>query len=44
MARNPQIADLLLKLALDVNALPPADERWYDALRAERIAAASQPE
>ncbi|MCJ1675947.1 glutamine amidotransferase [Streptomyces sp. APSN-46.1] len=43
MARNPQIADLLLKLALDVNALPPADDRWYDALRAERIAAATQP-
>lgn len=43
MARNPQIADLLLKLALDVNALPPTDDRWYEALRAERIAAASQP-
>ncbi|MFJ6795456.1 type 1 glutamine amidotransferase [Streptomyces sp. NPDC091268] len=43
MARNPQIADLLLKLALDVNALPPIDDRWYEALRAERIAAATQP-
>ncbi|MFC9394864.1 type 1 glutamine amidotransferase [Streptomyces sp. NPDC057027] len=43
MARNPQIADLLLKLALDVNALPPTDDRWYEALRSERIAAASQP-
>ncbi|MBP2401589.1 type 1 glutamine amidotransferase [Streptomyces syringium] len=43
MARNPHIADLLIKLALDVNALPPVDDRWYDALRAERIAAASQP-
>ncbi|MFB7513717.1 type 1 glutamine amidotransferase [Streptomyces sp. NPDC056144] len=43
MARNPQVADLLLKLALDVNALPPADDRWYEALRAERIAAATQP-
>lgn len=43
MARNPQIADLLLKLALDVNALPPTDDRWYEALRAERITAASQP-
>lgn len=42
LARNPQIADLLLKLALDVNALPPVDERWYEALRAERIAAATQ--
>ncbi|EME98667.1 glutamine amidotransferase [Streptomyces mobaraensis NBRC 13819 = DSM 40847] len=43
MARNPHIADLLLKLALDVNALPPVDDRWYDALRNERIAAATQP-
>lgn len=42
LARNPQIADLLIKLALDVNALPPVDERWYEALRAERIAAATQ--
>ncbi|ROR46019.1 hypothetical protein EDD39_4274 [Kitasatospora cineracea] len=40
MARNPAVADLLIKLALDVNALPPADTTWYDALRAERIAAA----
>jgi len=43
LARNPQIADLLLKLALDVNALPPTDDRWYEALRAERIASAQQP-
>ncbi|WP_165986252.1 type 1 glutamine amidotransferase [Streptomyces sp. YIM 98790] len=43
LARNPQVADLLLKLALDVNALPPVDDRWYEALRAERIAAARQP-
>ncbi|MFE1150614.1 type 1 glutamine amidotransferase [Streptomyces albidoflavus] len=42
LARNPLIGDLLLKLALDVNALPPADDRWYEALRAERIAAATQ--
>jgi lipid II isoglutaminyl synthase (glutamine-hydrolysing) len=40
MARNPQIADMLIKLALDVKALPPADDQWYEALRAERIAAA----
>ncbi|WP_042381540.1 type 1 glutamine amidotransferase [Streptacidiphilus melanogenes] len=40
MARNPLVADLLIKLALDVSALPPADNTWYDALRAERIAAA----
>ncbi|MEV7728574.1 glutamine amidotransferase [Streptomyces sp. NPDC087917] len=43
MARNPLIADLLLKLALDVNALPAIDDRWYEALRNERIAAATQP-
>ncbi|MFC7307963.1 type 1 glutamine amidotransferase [Streptomyces monticola] len=43
LARNPQIADLLLKLALDVNALPQVDDRWYEALRGERIAAATQP-
>lgn len=43
LARNPQIADLLIKLALDVNALPPVDDQWYEALRRERIAAALQP-
>ncbi|KAB8160230.1 glutamine amidotransferase [Streptomyces sp. 3MP-14] len=43
LARNPHIADLLLKLTLDVNALPPVDDRWYEALRAERIAAATAP-
>ncbi|MDT0381502.1 glutamine amidotransferase [Streptomyces sp. RKND-216] len=43
LARNPLIADLLIKLALDVNALPPVDDRWYEALRGERIAAAVQP-
>ncbi|MBA0051176.1 glutamine amidotransferase [Streptomyces sp. AJS327] len=43
LARNPHIADLLIKLALDVNALPPVDDRWYEALRQERIMAATQP-
>jgi CobQ-like glutamine amidotransferase family enzyme len=43
LARNPQIADLLLKLALDVNALPPVDDQWYEALRRERITAATEP-
>ncbi|MFF2141586.1 type 1 glutamine amidotransferase [Kitasatospora sp. NPDC058190] len=43
LARNPAIADMLIRLALDVNALPPADTTWYDALRAERIAAATRP-
>lgn len=42
MARNPLIADMLLKLALDVHALPPVDEQWYESLRAERIAHATQ--
>ncbi|NYI04322.1 type 1 glutamine amidotransferase [Allostreptomyces psammosilenae] len=37
MARNPAVADLLIKLALDVGALPPADNTWFDQLRAERI-------
>ncbi|MET7641431.1 glutamine amidotransferase [Streptomyces sp. NPDC005438] len=40
LARNPQIADLLIRLALEVNNLNPVDETWYEALRAERIAAA----
>ncbi|MBO8191966.1 glutamine amidotransferase [Streptomyces oryzae] len=43
LARNPHIADLLIKLSLDVNALPPTDDTWYEALRQERIAAATQP-
>lgn len=43
LARNPQVADLLVRLALDVPSLPPVDDRWYEALRAERIAAATQP-
>ncbi|WP_069817022.1 type 1 glutamine amidotransferase [Streptomyces sp. TP-A0874] len=42
LARNPLIADLLLKLALEVDTLPPTDDRWYEALREERIAAATQ--
>ncbi|WP_369199486.1 type 1 glutamine amidotransferase [Streptomyces sp. PU-14G] len=43
LARNPLIADMLIKLSLDVNALTPVDDTWYDALRQERIAAATQP-
>ncbi|MGW8376895.1 glutamine amidotransferase [Streptomyces sp. ODS28] len=43
LARNPLIADMLIKLALDVNALPPVNDQWYEALRQERIAAATQP-
>jgi lipid II isoglutaminyl synthase (glutamine-hydrolysing) len=41
LARNPAVADLLLRLALDAGALPPVDDRWFEALRAERIAAMS---
>ncbi|AUH44507.1 type 1 glutamine amidotransferase [Streptomyces sp. CMB-StM0423] len=41
LARNPQIADLLIRLALESQGLPPVDDRWYEALRNERIAAAS---
>ncbi|UNS95636.1 glutamine amidotransferase [Streptomyces tubbatahanensis] len=43
LARNPLIADMLIKLSLDVNALTPVDDTWYEALRQERIAAATQP-
>ncbi|MQY10692.1 Cobyric acid synthase [Streptomyces sp. RB5] len=43
LARNPQIADLLIRLAMDSGALPPLDDHWYEALRAERIAATAQP-
>lgn len=41
LARNPQIADLLLRLALDTPTLTPVDDQWYEALRAERIATAT---
>ncbi|MFW6693014.1 type 1 glutamine amidotransferase [Streptomyces sp. MAR4 CNX-425] len=41
LARNPQIADLLIRLALESPGLPQVDDRWYEALRNERIAAAS---
>ncbi|MFC7216929.1 type 1 glutamine amidotransferase [Streptomyces polyrhachis] len=43
LARNPLIADLLIRLAMDTPQLPPLDDRWYEALRAERIAATTQP-
>lgn len=43
LARNPRIADLLIGLAMDAGPLPEVDDRWYDALREERIAAATQP-
>lgn len=43
LARNPHLADLLLKRAWGSGDLPPVDDRWYEALRAERIAAVGRP-
>jgi len=40
LARNPAIADLLLRWAIGRDDLPPLDDRWSDQLRAERMAAA----
>jgi hypothetical protein len=40
LARNPAIADLLLKWAVGADTLPPLDDSWPDKLRDERIAAA----
>lgn len=41
LARNPSLADLLLRRFLGVETLSPVDDRWHEALRAERIAAAA---
>jgi CobQ-like glutamine amidotransferase family enzyme len=43
LARNPLLADVLLRRALGVEALEPVDDRWYEALRAERMAAVGGP-
>jgi CobQ-like glutamine amidotransferase family enzyme len=40
LARNPAIADLLLKWAIGADTLPPLDDSWHDRLRGERMAAA----
>jgi hypothetical protein len=40
LARNPAIADLLLRWALGTDSLPPLDDTWPDKLRGERLAAA----
>jgi CobQ-like glutamine amidotransferase family enzyme len=40
LARNPAIADLLLKWAIGADTLPPLDDSWPDRLRGERMAAA----
>lgn len=41
LARNPALADLLLRWAIGA-ALPPLDDTWADRLRAERFAAIAQ--
>jgi hypothetical protein len=40
LARNPAIADLLLRWAIGADTLAPLDDGWADRLRAERLAAA----
>jgi CobQ-like glutamine amidotransferase family enzyme len=39
LARNPALADLLLRWATGVHQLPPLDDTWSERLRAERRAA-----
>ncbi|MEV0155043.1 glutamine amidotransferase [Micromonospora sp. NPDC050686] len=39
LARNPALADLLLRWATGVHQLPPLDDTWSDRLRNERRAA-----
>ncbi|WBB67266.1 glutamine amidotransferase [Micromonospora sp. WMMD812] len=41
LARNPALADLLLRWATGVHQLPPVDDTWSDRLRSERRAAVS---
>ncbi len=36
LARNPALADLLLRWATGAQHLPPLDDTWADRLRAER--------
>jgi CobQ-like glutamine amidotransferase family enzyme len=40
LARNPAIADLLLRWSIGADSLPPVDDTWPDRLRGERLAAA----
>ena len=40
LARNPAIADLLLRWAIGADSLSPVDDTWADRLRTERLAAA----
>lgn len=39
LARNPALADLLLRWATGADQLPPLDDTWHERLRAERLAA-----
>lgn len=41
LARNPLLADLLLRWATGVQVLTPLDDTWSDRLRSERVAAIS---
>ncbi|MEV0898031.1 glutamine amidotransferase [Actinoplanes sp. NPDC049802] len=41
LARNPALADLLLKWATGADRLAPLDDTWSERLRNERLAAAS---
>jgi CobQ-like glutamine amidotransferase family enzyme len=43
LARNPAVADLLLRWATGADALPPLDDTWPGRLRAERLAAVGRP-
>jgi hypothetical protein len=40
LARNPAIADLLVRWAIGADSLPPLDDTWADKLRRERLTAA----
>jgi CobQ-like glutamine amidotransferase family enzyme len=40
LARNPGIADLLLRWAIGADSLVPLDDTWVDRLRSARLAAA----
>jgi lipid II isoglutaminyl synthase (glutamine-hydrolysing) len=39
LSRNPLLADLLLRWATGLEALPPVDDTWPERLRGERLAA-----
>jgi CobQ-like glutamine amidotransferase family enzyme len=41
LARNPDVADLLLRWATGADSLAPVDDTWADRLRTERLTAAS---